>query len=60
MFALGEDIMKYLVPLGAIGVLYVADSNGNGSDWSQLVVFTAALMVLLTLVMIFGGAKDGR
>lgn len=52
--------MKYLVPLGAIGVLYVADSNGNGSDWSQLVVFTAALMVLLTLVMIFGGAKDGR
>ena len=53
--------MKYLVPLGAIGVLYVASGNDNATTMSPFVTVAAALMVLVTLVLAVGGNKtDGR
>ncbi len=53
--------MRYLVPLGAIGVLYTLDTSGTHTTWSQPVALTTIAMLMLSLVLAIGGNnKHGR
>ena len=53
--------MKYLVPLGAVGVLYVAESAPQATVWTPLVMVGALVMVVVALVVAVGkGADNGR
>jgi hypothetical protein len=53
--------MRYLVPLGAVGVLYVASEAQTVTVWSELVILAAAIMVIVSLAALFGGnQKHGR
>lgn len=53
-------VVRYLVPLGAIGVLYIASGNDT-TALGQYVTVAAAIMVMVTLVLAIGGnKKSGR
>jgi hypothetical protein len=53
--------MKYLIPLGAVGVLYVADNAEIATAWSPLVMVGAVVMVVVALAATMGkGAGNGR
>jgi hypothetical protein len=53
--------MKYFIPLGAVGVLYVADNAEVATAWSELVMLTAVVMVVVSLATTMGkGAGNGR
>lgn len=53
--------MKYLIPLGAVGVLYIADNAGVHTTWATLVTMTTCVTFILSLLMAIGGnKKHGR
>jgi hypothetical protein len=53
--------MKYLIPLGAVGVLYVADNAEVATAWSELVMLTAIVVVVMALAgAVRKGAGNGR
>ena len=55
------ELMRYLIPLGAIGVLYAADSADTHNAWGQLVTLAAVAMFVLSLILAIGGnQKNGH
>lgn len=51
--------MRYLIALGAVGVLYVADQSRMTTEWSPLVTLAAALLVPVTIAMAIAGKRKG-
>ena len=52
--------MKYLIPIGALGVLYLS-LTVTPTQWTQLISIAAMVLFFVGIAGLFGGkAKGGR